>query len=221
MIQKYVNVSAIMKLKTKQDAKEKLLTAALFTGIFLPTRLFFYTYVSQVWIGSFGLITSIMIIMMVLARKGKLGKVGTIVNRQMMSFSKGKFGKFAMIQTIFFIYIFALAIYGIENPPVEMKEQIIGTLAAEGIDDLESSLAGSENLVWTGPAAVLGPLFALLVILVPNTLGFSMYSIINDFTDGWLLHFITVFMIEHLEILGLVIYFRYFYKHPKELNDEH
>lgn len=203
-----------MKLKTKQDAKEKLFTVALFTGIFLPTRLFFYTYVSDVWIGSFGLITSIMIAMMVLAHKNKLGAVGRIVNRQMMSFSKGKFGKFAMFQTIFFIYIFSLAIYGITNPPDLMKEQITNTLAAEGIDDLESSLGGSQNLVWTGPAAILGPAFAVLIIIVPNNLGFALYSIINDFTHGWLLHFVTVFLVEHLEILGLVVYFRYFYKQP-------
>jgi len=207
-----------MQIRTKKDAKEKILTVALFTGLFLPVRLLFYTYVSQVWIGSFGLITGIMITMMYLAKKNKLGKVGRIVNRQMMSFSKGRFGKFAMFQTIFFLYLFGLAIYGIENPPVEMKQQIVDTLAAEGIDDLESSLSGS-GLVWTGPAAVLGPAFALLVILVPNNLGFAMYSIINDFTNGWVLHIVTVFTIEHLEVLGLVIYFRYFYKHPKESNE--
>ncbi len=206
-----------MQIKTKQDALEKVLTVAIFTGLFLPVRLVFYTYVSEYWLGSFGLITGIMIAMMVLAKKGKIGKVGRIINRQTMSFSKGKFGKFAMFQTIFFIYLFSMAIYGIENPP-EMKQEIIGILAEEGIDDLNSSLDGSKNLVWTGPAAVLGPLFALLVILVPNNLGFSMYSIINDFTDGWLLHLITVFLIEHLEVLGLVVYFRYFYKHPKESN---
>ncbi len=109
-----------------------------------------------------------------------------------------------------------MAIYGIENPP-EMKQEIVGILAEEGIDDLNSSLDGSKNLVWTGPAAVLGPAFAMLVILVPNNLGFSMYSIINDFTDGWLLHFITVFLIEHLEVLGLVVYFRYFAKNKQEV----
>ncbi len=205
-----------MKLKTKQDAKEKILTVALFTGLFLPTRLFFYTYVSEHWLGSFGLITAIMLAMMILANKNKLGGLGRIVKRQMFSFSKGKFGKFAMFQTIFFIYLFSMAIYGIENPP-EMKQEIVGILAEEGIDDLNSSLDGSKNLVWTGPAAVLGPAFAMLVILVPNNLGFSMYSIINDFTDGWLLHFITVFLIEHLEVLGLVVYFRYFAKNKQEV----
>lgn len=200
-----------MKLTTKRDAKEKLLTVLLFTGIFLPVRLLFYTYVSQYWIGSFGLITGIMLALIYFSAKGKLGKIGYIVNRQVMSFSRGRYGKLAMIQTVFFIYFFSLAIYGIENAQQENKDMIIGVLAEQGIDDL-NDLTKAENIGFTGRGAEYGILFGLLIILVPNELGYTFFSVINDFTDNWLLHFITVYLIETLEVFGLVIYFRYFYK---------
>jgi len=200
-----------MKITTKQDAKEKLLTIGLFTGIFLPVRLVFYTYVSDYWIGSFGLITGIMLSLIYFSNKGKLGKVGYIVNKQVMSFSKSRYGKIAMIQTVFFIYFFSLAIYGIETAPQDQKDIVIGILAAEGVEDL-SSLTNADNLGFKGGLEAWGIIGGLAIIIIPNELGFTLFSVINDFTDNWLIHFTTVFLIEHLEVFGLVVYFRYFYK---------
>lgn len=191
----------------KQDYKEKLITGLFFTGIFLPIRLLFYSFVSQWWIGSFGLITGVLILVMYLSHKNKLGKIGIIVNRQINSFSKGKYGKVSLIYLVFMIYLYSMFIYGVENPS-ERKEEFLNTLEAEGITDLESA-SQAENIGWSGPGASLGILFSLIIILVPNSIGFALYSIINDWTNGWMLHFATVFLIESLEALGLVIYFRY------------
>lgn len=200
-----------MKITTKKDAKEKLLTIALFTGIFLPVRLVFYNYVSEYWIGSFGLITGIMLALIYFSNKGKLGKIGYIVNKQVMSFSRGRYGKIAMIQTVFFIYFFSLAIYGIEMAPQESKDIVIGILAAEGVEDLES-LANADNLGFKGGLEAWGIIGGLAIIIIPNELGFTLFSVINDFTNNWLIHFTTVFLVEHLEVFGLVVYFRYFYR---------
>lgn len=191
-----------------QDFKEKLITGLFFTGIFLPIRLLFYSFVSQWWIGSFGLITAVLVLVMYLSHKNKLGKIGEIVNRQINSFSKGKYGKFSLIYLIFIIYVYSLVIYGVENPPMEKKAQFIEVLEQEGITDLKSA-SQAENIGWSGPAANYGILFSLVIMLVPNSIGFTIYSIINDWTDGWVIHFSTVFLIESLEALGLVIYFRY------------
>lgn len=190
-----------------EDFKEKALTVAFFTGVFLPVRLLFYTFVSQWWIGSFGLITGIMITVMVLANKKKLGKLGVIVNKQVMSFSKGRYGKLSLIYLVFMIYLYSLFIYGVEHPS-ERKQEFLTLLADEGITDLETA-SKAENIGWSGPGASLGILFSLIIITVPNSIGFALYSIINDWTNGWMLHFATVFLIESLEALGLVIYFRY------------
>ena len=195
-----------------EDLKEKLLTIGVFTGIFLPARLLFYNYVSDYWLGSFGLITGILLTMMYLAKKNKLGYLGKIVNRQILSFSKGKYGIFAIIILIFYIYLFSLFIYGINNFNPELKDNILTALAAEGYEDLDSIAENVDKLTWIGPGTQLVPLFSLVIIFIPNNLGYVVYSIMNDYTDGWMLHFVTVFLVEELEALGLVIYFRYVHR---------
>lgn len=195
-----------------EDLKEKLLTIGVFTGIFLPARLLFYNYISDYWLGSFGLITGILLTMMYLAKKNKLGYLGKIVNRQILSFAKGKYGIFAIIILIFYIYLFSLYIYGINNFNPELKDNILTALAAEGYEDLDSIAENVDKLTWIGPGTQLVPLFSLVIIFIPNNLGYVVYSIMNDFTDGWMLHFVTVFLVEELEALGLVIYFRYVHR---------
>ena len=188
--------------------KEKLITISFFTGIFLPARLLFYTYVSQYWLGSFGLISGIMITLMYFSNKGRLGKVGEIVNRQVSQYTKGKFGLLTMFMLLFFIYIFSLTIYGINNTPVETKNQMNGVLAGAGVTDLAS--LQTSNLRWTGPGEEFGMLWSLVIVLTPNNLAYALYSIMNDMTNGWILHFVTVFLIEDVEAFGLLCYFRYF-----------
>ena len=195
-----------------EDLKEKLLTIGVFTGIFLPARLLFYNYVSDYWLGSFGLITGILLTMMYLAKKNKLGYLGKIVNRQILSFAKGKYGIFAIIILIFYIYLFSLYIYGINNFNPELKDNILTALAAEGYEDLDSIAENVDKLTWIGPGTQLVPLFSLVIIFIPNNLGYVVYSIMNDYTDGWMLHFVTVFLVEEIEALGLVIYFRYVHR---------
>ena len=192
----------------KLDFKEKAATALFFTGIFLPIRLVFYSFVSEVWIGSFGLITGVMITVMYLANKNKLGKIGNIVNRQVHSFSRGKIGLLSIFYLVFVIYLYSLVIYGIENPPLERKAEFVAVLEKEGITDLESA-STAENIGWSGPAASYGILFSIIIILIPNSIGFALFSIINDWTNGWMIHFSTVFLIESLEVLGLILYFRF------------
>jgi hypothetical protein len=192
----------------KLDFKEKAITALFFTGIFLPIRLIFYSFVSEIWIGSFGLITGVLITVMYLAHKNKLGKLGVIVNRQIHSFSRGKLGLMSIISLVFVIYIYSLFIYGVENPPEIRKAEFLEVLEEEGVTDIES-LSTSKNIGWSGPAASYGILFSILIMLIPNSIGFALYSIINDWTNGWMLHFATVFLIESLEGLGLILYFRF------------
>lgn len=201
-----------------KEAKERVLTVLIFTGIFLPARLVFYTYVSPYWLGSFGLMTTILLSVMYLARKNKLGYAGYLINKHSLQFAKGKFGKFSLIYLIFSAYLFGLAIYGIENPPHEIKTKIVTVLNDTGIHDLNTATTKSKDLHWEGPAQAYGILFSLIVLFVPSKLSYTIYSILNDYTHGWMLHFATVFLVEQLEILGLVIYFRYWYK-EKHINN--
>lgn len=190
-----------------KSVREKLITVGFFTGIFLPARLLFYTYVSQYWLGSFGLISGILLTLMYFSNKGRLGKVGEIVNRQVNQYTKGKFGLLTIFMFLFFIYVFSLTIYGINNVPMQTKNQMNSVLTEAGVTDISS--LQTSNLRWTGPGEDFGMLWSLAIILTPNNLSYSLYSILNDMTNGWILHFTTVFLIEDLEAFGLLIYFRY------------
>lgn len=195
------------------DFKEKILTVGIFTGLFLPARLFFYTYVSQYWLGSFGVMTVILLGVIYLAKKNKLGYAGYLITKHTQSFAKGKFGKLSVIYLVFSIYLFSNFIYGVENPP-EIKPQVQQQLADAGVTDMETATTQSNKLHWDGPGAAFGIFFSFVILLVPTNLGYSMFGIMNDFSHGWMLHFATVGLIGELEALGLVLYFRYFYKVP-------
>ena len=56
-------------MKEFQNLKEILLVFGVMTGIFLPVRLFFVTYVSDNWWGSFGLISIITVLILILSKK--------------------------------------------------------------------------------------------------------------------------------------------------------
>lgn len=190
----------------EREPVQKLLTVLVFTGIFLPVRLLFYTFVSQYWLGSFGLISGILITLVYFSQKGKLGYLGVIILRHTMRFAKGKVGFFFMASSIFLLYFFTNVIYGIESAPEPVKHTITDELQKQGITNL-------QDVTMNAPRARLAPeetLLGLLVLFIPSQVGYATYGIINDMSDGWLLHFATVFLIEQIEICGLVIYFRYF-----------
>ena len=76
----------------KTNVLEGILVFAVMTGLLLPVRLVFVTYVSDNWFGSFGIISAISIVMIVMVKKGKLGKFGEIFERQLSKIQHGKKG---------------------------------------------------------------------------------------------------------------------------------
>ncbi|MGI0061995.1 MAG: hypothetical protein ACREBA_06045, partial [Nitrosotalea sp.] len=71
------------------DIKEKLIVFGVITGIFLPIRMVFYAYFSAHWIGSLGLVSSLMFVLIFLAHKQKLGRFGNLFLRQITKTIKG------------------------------------------------------------------------------------------------------------------------------------
>ena len=205
--------------KRISDLKEKILTVGIFAGLFLPARLFFYTYVSQYWLGSFGVMTAILLGTLYLSKKNKLGYAGYLIQKHTQSFARGRFGKLSLAYLIFSIYLFSNFIYGVENPP-EIKPVVRQQLADAGVTDMKTATTQADKLHWDGPAAAYGIFFSFLILLVPTNLGYSMFGIMNDFSHGWMLHFATVGLIGELEAIGLVLYFRYFYKVAPETTTE-
>jgi len=196
----------------KQDIQEKAIFITVTLGIFLPARIFFYTYVSTWWVGSFGIITIILVLMLYLVKKEKLGYVGRVWKKQIMRISKGKLGIFTICSLLFSITALTTIVWITDmNRNTEEMETVIKLLkeqeGVEGLFDLYSPerlqrMANADPDSW----------FKAIEILYkhPQTLGI-MYAVIDDMTYGYHQHFNIVWLIEALESLCFVIYFRYFY----------
>ena len=189
------------------DLKEKLIVIGLFVGVFLPVRLLFVEYVSDHWLGSLGLISGIGVFLLVLTKKGKLGKIGRIFEKQMKKAVFGKTGKIAIILSIISIIYFGSAIIFIDRGVSVYSEDqalfydaVIQNNSLEQInpDNLKNIqiVYESENRIYT-----------------TFDYAFSItYAIMNEFSGGWLEHLYFVLMVEQLEMLGILIFYRTFYR---------
>jgi hypothetical protein len=190
-----------------QEVVETLVVFAVMTGLLLPVRLIFYTYVSTHWFGSFGLVSAISILMVVLVKKKKLGRFGQMFENQMRKVQRGKRRIIAYGQAALFLVLLGGTIVAIElgnSAYVDIKTQLLERL--DGIDNPQKMLSESKKMTpqdWiTGFAGfVLAIFFAFPQIS-------ALLAILNEMYDGWLLHFYTVALVETLEMTGILIFYR-------------
>jgi len=191
----------------KQEVIETLVVFGVMTGLLLPVRMLFYTFVSENWFGSFGVISLITIAMIILVKKNKLGRFGIMFENQMKKIQRGKRGYMVYGQTIFFLVILGGNIFAIEmgnavylDIKTEMYEKV------EGIDDPDKILEQSKDMDakdWV--LGFLGFIFAIF-FLFPQAA--AAIAILNDTFGGWPLHFYTVAFVESLEIFGMLLFYR-------------
>ncbi len=201
-------------MKEFQNLKEILLVFGVMTGIFLPVRLFFVTYVSDNWWGSFGLISIITVLILVLSKKQKLGIFGRIFQRQIERLHSSRFLKFAYLQSIIVLVVFGVLIFSIEmgnSYYYEEKEDLLSQTTQISNHDLEFT----PELEFTFERLVLGIGLSILTLIFEFPLFSSALSIINDVFDGWILHFYTVAFIEQLEIFGILLFSKFTKKNLK------
>jgi len=192
----------------KRNVLEGLIVFGVMTGVLLPVRLFFVTYVSTDWFGSFGVISAISIIIVVLTKKGKLGAFGKIFERQINKLQSGKKAKLVYGQSIIFLLILGGTIFAIDqgnSVNVELKEQILEE--NEEFSNPEEILKKSEEL--QAQDWIFGMMGMFLAIFIAFPQLSAVLAVLNDSFDGWVLHFYTVAFVEYLEMFGILIYFRY------------
>ena len=178
------------------------------TGILLPVRLFFVTYVSDNWFGSFGVIALISITLIILTKKRKLGKFGEMFDRQLSKLQHGKRAKIVYGQSILFLLILGGTIFAIEqgnSTYVELKEEILKE--NEDFSDAEQILAKAEKISFQ--EWVNGFLGMILAIFFAFPQLSAVFAVLNDSSDGWVLHFYTVAFVEYLELFGMLLLFRF------------
>jgi hypothetical protein len=190
-----------------QNTKEILIVFGVMTGIFLPVRLFFVSHVSDNWFGSFGVISAISILILVLSKKQKLGKFGKIFQKQIDRLHSSKFGKFVYFQSIIILIIFGILIFSIEIGNSMYVEEKQGLLL-QTTQITNQGLEFSPEIEFTLERLVLGIGLTVLTLIFEFPLFAGALSIINDVFDGWILHFYTVVFIEQLEIFGILLFSR-------------
>lgn len=190
-----------------QTIKEMAIVWGTMTVIFLPVRFLFVTYVSDSWYGSFGLISGISILILILTLKNKLGWFGEMFKRQMRRLHSGKLGKIITIQVIFYLIFFGTFVFSIEmgnSYYSDLKDE----LAAETLHISDHGIEIKDLDEITAERMLLGALLSFFVFVFEFPLFAAAIALINDMFDGWLLHFYTVAFVENLEIFIIMIFFR-------------
>jgi hypothetical protein len=192
------------------DIRNKLIVFAVVTGIFLPVRMVFYSYISSHWIGSLGLTSSIMIAITFLAHKNKLGSFGNIFVEQITKTMKGKSGKIVMCFSLLLIVYLGSTLVWIErgNTTYFDEKQIISQLVFSH-SDLNPSQVQDMNKILNVHKNDIFFIFSRFDQIVSMT-----YAIMNDAMGGWLVNLDTILLIEQFEVLGLVFFYRKIYVSP-------
>ena len=194
-----------------QNIREALIVYGAFTALFLPVRFIFVTYISDSWISSFGLISAVSVLILVLSVKNKLGFFGQIFKRQMSVFHSGKIGKIALCYTAFLLMFFGLSSFSIEmgnSHYSHLKDELI--TQETQISDYGFVMEQVQEI--TLEQLLLGILLSFLAFVLEFPKYSAATAIIDEVFDGWLLHFYTVAFVENLEILLMMVFFRNYTK---------
>ncbi len=194
-----------------QDIKEKLLLLGITAGLFLPIRMIFMTYVTEHWLGSFGLVTVFGLSFIYLIKKNKLGHVGRIFERQMRKTIGGKAGKYVIAFSIVFLIYFGTSIFLMDRGnSVYYDDKEILFLIFQNDQQLKLENFPIEQLEGPIPLATnLEGLFWLSNF--EYALSISL-ALMDDVSDGWIGNLIAIVFIEQLEVLGILYLFRRKYK---------
>ncbi len=216
-----MNLQLVSKIKS---IFEDLVVVIVMVGIFLPVRLIFYNLISDNWFGSFGLISIIVITLVILSKKNKLGWFGRTYWKSITRVHKGKRRIFSYFMIGMMIYLNASVVFGINlaqsnekvihlisNPTdlqnvegLEPLQEILGMLSSQ--DTLEPDLI-LDQYAKIPPETIITGFTAVFFMPILDPVSWAAYvSLADDLTGGWALHFTTVFLIESMEIVGILSY---------------
>jgi len=184
---------------------ESLIVFGVMGGILLPARLLFVEFVSDDWLGSLGVISVLSFLVILLAKKNKLGFFGPMLERQMFQFQKGKKGILVFAESAILIVILGSMIFAIDQGHsihAEQKTQYI----PETLDPETHVIESAKNM---SPSDwIFGAVMAPVGLLTAFPQMSAAMASIDDGLDGWLMHFYTVGFVEYLELFGILVYYK-------------
>ena len=211
--------------------KQYVVIALVMTAIFLPVRLFFYNYVSSNWLGNLGVISAIVIIMFILIEKNKLGWFGKyfknrirriVSHRTIWLIIISKVGIIAMygfflweidkIESNYFgddlDFVLAMLIY--DDPHDSFVQDIhrLGLMPSDealydygvGLNHQNTTENRLDEIISVNNGAYFEDMILSVII----------YSL-NEDSGAWSSHFLTVIVVEELESLWLLAFYRKVY----------
>ncbi len=188
----------------------------MITGIFLPVRMVFYAYFSTHWIGSLGLVSSLMFVLIFLAHKKKLGRFGTLFLNQLTKTIKGKSGKIAIVISLVLITYFASTLVWIErgNTIYSNEKHLVSQIIFSNYD--------ANKMNPNDINKIMGIKQGNAVIDVSNVnyadqIISMTYAIMNDMMGGWMVNLDMILLVEQFEFLGFIILYRKVYNPSKIL----
>lgn len=190
-----------------QRFKEDLVVTGIFLGLLFPLRLFFYHYLQNYWIGAFGVVAIVMLALFYFSKKGKLGKLGTMIMNYLRRRTTGKRFKSMLGFGIIFIYISSLIVVGNIFADPNGYTQVTNELKKEGITDVQS--LEKYNKAHPPTVTVMEWLQGLAVMATPNQFSFIFMKAANSLTNGWLLTFCTIALVEDIELISILVYLRH------------
>ncbi len=189
---------------------EFLIVTSSLIAILVPLRIFSKIVFADEWIGSLGLISGILGVIIFLSKKEKLGVFGQMFIRQIIKNHKGKRKWIIYFQTILFLSIAIFTIFSIHtgnNDYYLLKEQVITEFQKQGII-IDSSLnfdAIQQISSKISPEEQVGAIAALPFLTIQN---FEIFSVVLAVTDqllgGWVMYFWQIMLIETVEIVILL-----------------
>lgn len=202
----------------KQDIKEKLIVMSVTTGIFLPARLLFYSYVSQYWGWSFGIVGLLAIVMFVLVRKNKLGRFGKIFEKQMARSSRGKIGKIYLAGLVGSLFVFSTCITMIDMGEnyYHKDRELFYSIIAVANSDFYNQLPKlhitqpTQQYMLEAKQMSANDRVAFLKSHEKNAvfMGVLIFHTMNQIYSGWVAHFVIVGLVSAFEMLCLFFFYR-------------
>ncbi len=170
----------------------------------------FYAYFSVHWIGSLGLVSSLMFVLIFLAHKKKLGRFGVLFLSQLTKTIKGKSGKIAIMFSLVMIAYFASTLVWVErgNTIYYNEKHLVSQIIFSNYDTNKMDLYDMHKImdIQKGNAII----DISNVNYVDQIISMT-YAIMNDMMGGWVVNLDTILLVEQFEFLGFVILYRKIY----------
>ncbi len=188
------------------DVKEKLLVLGVISGIFLPIRMLFYTYLSSHWIGSLGITSFLLSLIILLAHKKKLGYFGTVFINQLTRMVQSKYGKVSIvISLLLIIYCTSTMIWIEHGNTIYSDEKKIMTTVLYGDSTVQIDSHNVNKIMNIGYENLGVNQFD--IVNIDRMLSIT-YAVTNDIMGGWVANFDMIIVVEQIEFLGFMLVYR-------------